>query len=104
MNEIQDIGNGQADHHTHYRYKDKLCGGRSERKCTGQYRGNCKPYMIRLEASLIRLSPSRMVESLLGTLNPFITDVAATASGGEMMPPNRNPNASVNPGIRYTEK
>ena len=34
-----------------------------------------------------------------GTLMPRSTEVAATASGGEMMPPSKNPSASVNPGI-----
>src|SRR5436190_13061790 len=60
--------------------------------------------MIKLDASLIRLSPSRMVARRFGTLRFAITDVAATASGGEMMPPRRKPSASVNPGMSQTEK
>lgn len=52
---------------------------------------------IRLDASLIRLSPSRMMMARLGMAMPRSTDVAATASGGEMMPPRRNPAASGKP-------
>ena len=59
-----------------------------------------KRYMIKLDASLIRLSPSSIVESLFGTFNPLKTEAAATASGGEIIPPRRKPNASVNPGMR----
>jgi hypothetical protein len=40
-----------------------------------------------------------ILDSLLGTFTYFRIEVAETASGGDMMPPNRNPNASVNPGI-----
>jgi hypothetical protein len=57
----------------------------------------------RLEASLTRLSPSRILMTRLGTLIPFNTAVAATASGGEIMPPSRKPNASVNPGMTALE-
>lgn len=54
---------------------------------------------MRLEASFTRLSPSRMVTTRLGMRRPPSTEVAATASGGEMMPPSRKPIARVNPGI-----
>ncbi len=50
-------------------------------------------------ASFNRLSPSRMLSVDLGTFTLRIMVVDETASGGEMMPPNRNPNASVKPGI-----
>lgn len=54
---------------------------------------------IKLEASLIKLSPSKIVTNLLGIFKPFKTEVAATASGGEIIPPNKNPKANVNPGM-----
>src|SRR6266404_8692583 len=54
---------------------------------------------IKLDASLIRLSPSRIVITLFGTFSPLNTEFAATASGGDMMPPNKKPNASVKPGM-----
>ena len=59
---------------------------------------------IKLEASFTRLSPSNTVASLFGIFRFFTTDVAATASGGEIIPPSRNPKASVKPGISHTEK
>jgi hypothetical protein len=64
---------------------------------------NANRKTIKLDASLIRLSPSRMATSLLGTLIPFKTDVAATASGGEMIPPSRNPRDKVNPGMSASD-
>src|SRR5688572_5096309 len=54
---------------------------------------------IKLDASFNRLSPSTIEETLLGTFTYFSTDVADTASGGDTMPPSKNPNASVNPGM-----
>jgi len=60
---------------------------------------SAKRKTIKLEASLMRLSPSRTVKPRFGTLNPFSIEFAATASGGEIMPPSRNPSASVKPGI-----
>ena len=54
---------------------------------------------IRLDASFTRLSPSRMVTTLFGMRKSWRTVVAATASGGEIIPPSRNPNASEKPGI-----
>jgi hypothetical protein len=58
---------------------------------------------IKLEASLMRLSPSRTVKPRFGILNPFSIEFAATASGGEIIPPSRNPSASVKPGIMAFE-
>lgn len=51
------------------------------------------------EASLIRLSPSRIVTTRFGIFKPCRTDVAATASGGEMIAPSKNPCASEKFGI-----
>src|SRR5690606_2272859 len=59
---------------------------------------------VREAASLTKLSPSNKVTPRFGMLTPLRTEVAATASGGEIIPPNRNPNASVNPGIKLTDK
>src|SRR5687767_2692184 len=55
--------------------------------------------MIRLAASFIRLSPSMIADKLLDTLTCFKTEVADTASGGEMIPPSKKPSAMENPGI-----
>src|SRR5688572_1709999 len=55
--------------------------------------------MISEEASFNRLSPSMILRTDLGTFTFRIIAVAETASGGEMIPPNKNPNAKVNPGI-----
>ena len=44
-----------------------------------------------------------MLTSDFGTLTRRIIVVAETASGGETIPPNRNPNAKVNPGISQCE-
>ena len=55
-------------------------------------------------ASFTKLSPSRMVSPLFGIFMPFNTDDAATASGGEMMPPNQKPSANVKPGMMDAEK
>lgn len=52
------------------------------------------------EASFTKLSPSKIVINLFGTPIPFKTVAAATASGGEIIPPKRNPKASVNPGMK----
>src|SRR5687767_3109757 len=40
-----------------------------------------------------------MVTTLLGTFNPCKTEVEATASGGEMIPPKRKPNAKEKSGM-----
>jgi hypothetical protein len=55
------------------------------------------------EASFKRLSPSTILFSDFGTFTPRIIVVAETASGGEIMPPKRKPNAKVNPGIMKLE-
>ncbi|MNR31038.1 hypothetical protein D3C85_1485270 [compost metagenome] len=55
------------------------------------------------EASFTRLSHSKIVSILLGTFIPLSTVAAATASGGEIIPPNKNPSAKVNPGIKDEE-
>jgi hypothetical protein len=49
-------------------------------------------------ASFTRLSPSSTATILLGILIYLKTEVAATASGGEMIAPSRNPIPSVKPG------
>src|SRR5687768_206726 len=51
------------------------------------------------EASLSRLSPSAMLTIDLGAPTCRIMVVAEIASGGEIIPPRRNPRASVKPGI-----
>ncbi|MNE20774.1 hypothetical protein D3C81_1159040 [compost metagenome] len=59
---------------------------------------------VKEAASLTKLSPSRIAIPRLGILTPFNTELAATASGGEIIPPNRKPKAKVKPGIILTEK
>jgi hypothetical protein len=59
---------------------------------------------VKEAASFTKLSPSNKVIPLLGIVTPFKTDVAATASGGEIIPPKRKPNAKVKPGIKLTDK
>ncbi len=54
---------------------------------------------IKLAASLTRLSPSKISTTRLGILNFSSTEVAAIASGGEMIPPNKKPKAKEKPGI-----
>jgi hypothetical protein len=54
---------------------------------------------IKLEASFSKLSPSIIVTNLFGIFTSFKMDVAATASGGDMMAPNKNPNGKVKPGM-----
>ena len=55
--------------------------------------------IMREEASLNKLSPSKIVAILLGTFTNFRIAPALTASGGETIPPRRKPSASENPGI-----
>src|SRR5258706_14453343 len=55
--------------------------------------------MIKLDASFIRLSPSKIVTVSLGIFNPLKIEVAAMASGGDIIPPNKKPSASENPGM-----
>src|SRR5574343_1659999 len=49
-------------------------------------------------ASFTRLSPSSILVTFLGIVIFLKTAVAATASGGEMMAPNKKPMAMVKPG------
>jgi hypothetical protein len=58
-----------------------------------------KRYIIREEASLNRLSPSAMLTSDFGTFTCLIISVEAMASGGEIIPPSKNPRAKLKPGI-----
>src|SRR6478609_867281 len=58
---------------------------------------------IRLDASFNKLSPSTMLINDFGTFTLLMIDVADTASGGDTVPPNRKPSASVNPGIQALE-
>src|SRR5688500_14351578 len=64
---------------------------------------NAKRKTIKLAASFTRLSPSRMMTDRLGTFNPCNTDVAAIASGGDIIPPSRKPAASEKSGISKLE-
>lgn len=45
-----------------------------------------------------------MLRVLLGIFKCFKIDVAATASGGELIPPSKNPIATVIPGIILEER
>ena len=56
--------------------------------------------MIREEASFSKLSPSRIEDNLFGTFTNFKIAPELTASGGETIPPNRNPKAKENPEIK----
>ncbi len=56
------------------------------------------------EASFNKLSPSKMVETHLGRCTNLVMALALTASGGETIPPNKKPNASVKPGINQYVK
>ncbi|MNE72615.1 hypothetical protein D3C80_1685730 [compost metagenome] len=56
--------------------------------------------IISEEASFSKLSPSRIEASLFGTFTNFRIAPALTASGGETIPPNKNPKAKENPGIK----
>jgi len=59
-----------------------------------------KRKIIREEASFNKLSPSRMEDILFGTFTNFRMAPALTASGGETIPPNKNPRARENPGMK----
>ncbi|MNY15821.1 hypothetical protein D3C86_1490540 [compost metagenome] len=64
---------------------------------------NANRKTIKLEASFNKLSPSSIEASLFGTFTNFNMAPTLTASGGDTMPPKRNPNASVNPGIKWLD-
>ena len=55
--------------------------------------------IISEEASFKRLSPSNIVDVVLEIFTNLVMASVLTASGGETIPPNKNPNPSVNPGI-----
>lgn len=54
------------------------------------------------EASLTRLSPSRMTRMRLGSVIPLMAPIAAAASGGEIMAPSTKPSGHVAPGRNCT--
>src|SRR5690349_184689 len=56
--------------------------------------------MIKEDASLSKLSPSKIEEKRLGTFTNFKIAFALTASGGDTIPPNKNPSANVKPGMK----
>ena len=56
--------------------------------------------MMSDEASFSKLSPSRIEANLFGTFINFKIAPELTASGGETIPPSKNPNAKENPGIK----
>ena len=53
------------------------------------------------DASLTRLSPSRTVTSLAGSLRRCSTALAATASGGETMAPSATPAGQGSDGMSH---
>jgi len=55
-------------------------------------------------ASFKRLSPSRTVTILLGTRRPLIIEMAATASGGEIIAPSTRPKIQPLPGIMRSNR
>ena len=59
--------------------------------------------VISEEASFSKLSPSKMVETLLGTFTCCMMVVALTASVGAKIPPNIIPIANVMPGTIQVE-
>src|SRR5688572_5303418 len=61
---------------------------------------NAKRNTISDDASFRRLSPSTTLTRILGTFTWRIMVVAEIASGGDTIPPKRNPRASVKPGIK----
>src|SRR5687768_14634728 len=56
------------------------------------------------EASFSRLSPSAILTRSRGAFTFLMMLVAEMASGGDTMPPSKNPRASVKPGINALEK
>ena len=83
--------------------RKKLPAASPKWNCPVMAAAKAKRNTISDEASLSRLSPSMILLSDFGTLTPRIIVVAETASGGEMIPPNKKPNANVKPGIRAVE-
>ena len=64
---------------------------------------NAKRNTISEEASFSKLSPSIILKSDFDTFTSRMIVVADMASGGEMIPPKRKPNANVKPGINARE-
>ena len=65
---------------------------------------NANRNTVKLAASFTRLSPSSIVFTFFGILKYFNTELAATASGGEMIPPSNNPMDKVNRGTSFSER
>src|SRR6187549_672176 len=61
---------------------------------------NANRNTINEEASLSRLSPSAILTRLFGAFTCRIIVVAEIASGGDTIPPNKNPRANVKPGMK----
>src|SRR4051812_19741955 len=61
---------------------------------------NAYLYAIKPLASFTRLSPSNMAITRGCNPRPFVTDVAATASGGETIAPIKNDRGQLIPGIK----
>ena len=80
------------------------CTARCGVKCPVITAAKAKRNTIKLLASFTRLSPSRIVVARFGMCTPLSTEVAATASGGLMMPPSRKPKPRVKPGMSQVVK
>ena len=61
---------------------------------------NANRNTINDDASFSRLSPSATLSKIFGTFTSRMMVVAEMASGGETIPPNKKPSASVKPGIK----
>ena len=61
-----------------------------------------KRKIISEEASFSKLSPSKMDDIRFGTLTNFRIAPALMASGGDTIPPSKNPNANENPGMNQS--
>src|SRR5688572_447899 len=77
----------------------KLSVASSQINCPVATATMAKRKIISDEASLSMPSPSSMDDMRLGTFTNFKIALALTASGGETIPPNKNPNANDIPGI-----
>src|SRR6185503_1852677 len=79
--------------------RKKLVAASRKWNCPVITAAEAKRNTISDEASLSKLSPSAILTSDLGTFTRRMMVDAETASGGEMMPPRRKPNAKVKPGM-----
>src|ERR1700676_797279 len=61
---------------------------------------NANRKIIKEVVSFNRLSPSSTDDMRFGIFTNFMISVTLTPSGGETIPPNKNPSANVNPGIK----